>query len=91
MMNLPDIATQTVRADWQFFDGALDSGWAVENFWAHWGLFAVGIVGFVLLVVMGFIWFERRFISPFQLRIGPNRCGPFGLLQPVADAVKVML
>ncbi len=91
MTNLPDVATKTVRADWQFLDGALDSGWAVENFWAHLGLFAIGIIGFVLLVVMGFIWFERRFISPFQLRIGPNRCGPFGLLQPVADAIKVML
>ena len=91
MVNLTDIATQTVRADWQFFDGPLDSGWAFDNFWAHLGLFAVGIIGFVLLIVMGFIWFERRFMSPFQLRIGPNRCGPFGLLQPVADAIKVLL
>jgi len=91
MMQLPESAYEVTRADWQFLDGALDSGWAIENFWAHWALFSVGIIGFVLLVVMGFIWFERRFISPFQLRIGPNRCGPFGLLQPVADAVKVML
>ena len=91
MMTLPEIATRIPVADWQLWDGALDSGWAIDNFWAHLALFAVGIIGFVLLVVMGFIWFERRFISPFQLRIGPNRCGPFGLLQPVADAVKVML
>lgn len=68
----------------------LESGWAIENFWAHWGLFTAGILVFVLTIVMGFIWFERRFIAPMQLRIGPNRTGPFGLLQPVADAVKVM-
>ncbi|PIU57284.1 MAG: NADH-quinone oxidoreductase subunit H, partial [Chloroflexi bacterium CG07_land_8_20_14_0_80_51_10] len=61
------------------------------NFWAHWGIYTVGIVLVVLLIVMGFIWFERRLLGPFQLRIGPNRCGPFGLLQPVADAVKVLL
>ncbi|MFC2028103.1 NADH-quinone oxidoreductase subunit H [Chloroflexota bacterium] len=86
-----EIITRMPASVWQPFDDPLDSGWAVDNFWAHWGLFSVGIIAFVLLIVMGFIWFERRFISPMQLRIGPNRCGPFGLLQPVADAVKVML
>jgi len=86
-----EVMTNVPASVWQPFDDALDSGWAVDNFWAHLALFSVGIIGFVLLVVMGFIWFERRFISPMQLRIGPNRCGPFGLLQPVADAVKVML
>jgi NADH-quinone oxidoreductase subunit H len=34
---------------------------------------------------------ERRFIGRLQIRLGPNRTGPFGLLQPVADAVKVLL
>jgi len=91
MVKTPDIATEAPAAVWQVLDKAVDPRWPLDNFWAHWGVFSVGIIGFVLLVVMGFIWFERRFISPFQLRIGPNRCGPFGLLQPVADAVKVML
>jgi len=91
MVKAPDIATEAPAAVWQVLDKAVDPRWPLDNFWAHWGVFSVGIIGFVLLVVMGFIWFERRFISPFQLRIGPNRCGPFGLLQPVADAVKVML
>jgi NADH-quinone oxidoreductase subunit H len=49
------------------------------------------ILLFVFPVVMLFIWIERRFIARFQLRPGPNRCGPLGLLQPVADAVKILV
>ena len=61
------------------------------GFWAHWGVFVVVIFVFVLAMVMGFIWFERRAMAIMQARLGPNRTGPFGLLQPVADALKVML
>ncbi len=35
-------------------------------------------------------WVERRVLAKFQIRMGPNRTGPFGLLQPIADAVKLM-
>jgi NADH-quinone oxidoreductase subunit H len=35
-------------------------------------------------------WVERRLLAKFQIRVGPNRTGPFGLLQPIADAVKLM-
>jgi NADH-quinone oxidoreductase subunit H len=35
-------------------------------------------------------WFERRAISRLQVRLGPNRVGPTGLLQPVADALKLL-
>lgn len=45
---------------------------------------------FILLVVMLFIYFERRGIARFQIRRGPNRAGPFGILQPVADTIKVL-
>jgi NADH-quinone oxidoreductase subunit H len=38
-----------------------------------------------------YTWFERRVLAKFQSRVGPNRWGPYGLLQPIADAVKLML
>jgi len=61
------------------------------GFWWHWLLFTVIAIAFVLLVVMGFIWVERRGMARMQARLGPNRAGPFGLLQPVADAIKVLI
>ena len=60
-------------------------------YWAHWGIFVFIIINAVLMLVMGFIYFERRGLGRFQIRLGPNRCGPFGILQPVADAIKVFL
>ena len=61
------------------------------GYWFHWLFFTVVIIIFVLTIVMGFIYFERRALARMQSRLGPNRTGPFGLLQPVADAVKVLL
>lgn len=37
------------------------------------------------------VWLERRAIGRIQARLGPNRLGPFGLIQPVADMLKLML
>jgi NADH-quinone oxidoreductase subunit H len=44
---------------------------------------------FALLVAMISVWGERRLIGRMQNRPGPNRVGPFGLLQPIADAIKM--
>jgi len=46
---------------------------------------------FILLMVMVFIYLERRGVGRFQIRRGPNRAGPFGILQPVADTIKVLI
>ena len=61
------------------------------NFWAHWAIFAVIIIVFVLLMFMVFVWLERRAMGIMQARLGPNRAGPFGIFQPAADGLKVML
>ncbi|ALG13972.1 NADH-quinone oxidoreductase subunit NuoH [Kibdelosporangium phytohabitans] len=44
---------------------------------------------FALLTAMITVWAERRLIGRMQNRPGPNRVGPFGLLQPIADAIKM--
>jgi len=56
-----------------------------------WLLIAKAIAVFAVLVVMTLftIWFERRVISFMQFRIGPNRHGPFGLLQSLMDGLKL--
>lgn len=43
----------------------------------------------VLSVAAGLIWLERRLLGLWQDRYGPNRVGPFGLLQPLADMIKI--
>ncbi len=48
------------------------------------------IVGLMTVVVMGLIYIERKVIGRFQMRLGPTRTGPMGLLQSVADALKLV-
>lgn len=48
------------------------------------------MLGFVLNVVPVMVWVERRGSALIQDRPGPNRLGPFGLIQPLADALKFM-
>jgi NADH-quinone oxidoreductase subunit H len=52
---------------------------------------AVGIFVYLLVSTLLVIWFERRVIGRMQQRPGPNRNGPFGLLQTLADGMKSML
>jgi NADH-quinone oxidoreductase subunit H len=72
---------------------AVDSTLADFNTVIWWMvLLKVGVVFvFLLLTTIFMIWFERRVIGRMQNRPGPNRAGPWGLLQPVADALKLPL
>lgn len=47
-------------------------------------IFVIGLVGTMLMV-----WFERKIVSGMQNRVGPNKAGPFGLLQTLADGTKL--
>ncbi len=51
---------------------------------------ASAILVFVVFSNLAAIWIERKLIGRFQIRSGPNRVGPEGLLQPVADVLKVL-
>lgn len=68
-----------------------DAGMPDWSIWVISGLLGtVGIVSFIGGVAIINIWIERRVVGRMQSRLGPNRAGPFGLLQPVADAIKLM-
>ncbi len=49
------------------------------------------IIVFLLTSVLIAIWFERKVVARMQVRPGPNVHGPFGLLQSLADAMKLLL
>ena len=61
----------------------------VELGWIVGALLAV--FTWLSIVVLSLTWLERKFLGRLQLRYGPTRTGLFGLLQPLADAVKLII
>ncbi len=53
------------------------------------GLGALVLVSGAALGFMGLTWIERKVVARIQDRVGPNMAGPFGLLQPIADGIKM--
>jgi NADH-quinone oxidoreductase subunit H len=51
---------------------------------------ALLIFAFVLQIVPIILWAERKLLGRFQARLGPNRVGPYGLMQPLADVLKLL-
>lgn len=81
-------------SDWLFTfgQGLLAAAWWADTAWPLiWALLKVTVV---LMIVLGAVTYatlwERKLLGWVQIRLGPNRVGPWGLLQPIADALKLM-
>lgn len=69
-------------------------GWGMNVDAAHVLAAFVGILVLITLVMIldiFLVWLERKIVARFQDRIGPNRLGPFGLIQPFADIIKLII
>jgi len=64
-------------------------GQANNQLWAL--IYVLIIFAGVSVAVMAMNWLERKALAHFQVRLGPMRVGPHGLLQPIADAVKLLI
>ena len=78
----------------QWFDGLLRQTLGLSNFWSI--LIECVVVGLLILtayalIAMVLIFMERKVCAYFQCRLGPMRVGPWGLLQVLADVLKMLI
>jgi NADH-quinone oxidoreductase subunit H len=80
-----------VAADWLL---GIFTGWGMSETLA---MIIIGFLGVFLLIALlmvldiFLVWVERKVVARFQDRLGPNRVGPWGLIQPFADIIKLII
>jgi NADH-quinone oxidoreductase subunit H len=80
-----------VAAEWLM---GIFTGWGMPALLSQ---ILIGFLGIFILIALLMVvdillvWVERKVVARFQDRIGPNRLGPFGLIQPFADIIKLLI
>jgi NADH-quinone oxidoreductase subunit H len=80
-----------VAADWLT---GIFTGWGMNAVAANVLIAFLGVlmlITILMVIDIFLVWIERKVVARFQDRIGPNRLGPFGLIQPFADIIKLMI
>jgi NADH-quinone oxidoreductase subunit H len=80
-----------IAADW--LEGIF-VGWGMDAVAAHVLVAFLGVLLLIMILMVldiFLVWIERKIVARFQDRLGPNRVGPFGLIQPFADIIKLII
>lgn len=88
-----DFWSNPVQAAGDWLTGVF-AGWGMNTDAAHVLTAFIGILLLITVVMVldiFLVWTERKIVARFQDRLGPNRVGPFGLIQPFADIIKLII